>query len=1298
MVSRLARVGCFLAGMFLATAGLVYGTPIGNTDNKILLVVSNPLYNEQIVKDALDIYRQDILQEGWSSEILLVDSSWTIFTLKESIRSYYQNGYKGLFFIGSDTYIPTPFWEVHPMDYGECPVDLYYADLDDWTDLNNDGAFDSYYTKMENGVPVVENGRYIADETKPANPNNPFFAPELFFSRISPASIMDTYSLSDEVKYIVNYFAKIHKYRMTGGDLSWKLCDRGTYFQTGGGSETKSLLDFYFQNYMSATTAIEARSSNRANYIKYLQLGDQFFRANAHCSGDGVVFEKYNSSTDTISPTDNCEWFDFTVYNSSFPYNIDNWENSISPKIYFYDMGHCSALKYARRVKNSPFDPYTIIANKNIGSLFLLKGKYLLNVAGSSGSGGPEIDVKFYEDLADGIPVGLAFKNCLLRNSWNKSNEPKSEFFGDPLIRYNIPPKGQYLSDLLYRSASNGWSTMKLDKSIDNKALLIRGEQYPKGLGVHSFSAAATPAETVYFLDKRYSRFVSDIGIDDEVNGQGSVIFEVWGSTSTLSSQKQLFSSGTVKGTDEIKKVDVDLAGMNWLVLKVFNNGDGNTCDHADWADARIIKETFLSELVWNSAENGWGQVKSDKSTDDNILSINGTKYFKGLGVHSYSKIVYPISSKYSRFISHIGVDDECGGQGSVTFEVWGSYTDLNSLVKIFDSGTMKGAAPSKKVDLTVTKMQYLVLIVKDNGDGGSCDHAVWGNARLIDNRQLIVENYNCQEKYLSDLPMATVPVNGWGAVKLNKSTDDHAITLNGRQYYKGLGVHSSSEVSYQLGKKYERFISDIGVDDESGNQGSVIFEVWGSTAVLNSQVKLYDSGVMRGNGAARRVNVKVSGLEYITLKVKDNGDGGTSDHADWADARIVTVNNAYTSSYNYISDLNWLSAQTGWGTVNKDLSCDKNILKISNTTYAKGIGTHANSEIVYQIGKQYSRFTAEVGVDAESQGQGSVVFEIWGSYGDQDNKFKMYDSGWLRGTNDAKKVDIDVNNIEYLYLKVTDNGDGGNYDHADWADAKLLRIVWFASDYTPEASWLSDFSWWTTPLNGWGGVKIDKSTDNHTLTIQGQQYYKGLGVHSYSEIVYKLNSKPYSRFTCDVGVDDECSGQGSVVFEVWGSYDDIGSKFKLYDSGTMRGGDAARKVDLNIANMRFLVLIVKDNNDGKTCDHADWCNPQVSRNGCAIAAGYESKPNQTPKITTDLRNKTAISGQLFTLTLVTNDTENNPSIMSISGLPAGATFNGKTLSWTPTTAQANQTYRMILKSVDNYGRIYTEEFAIFVK
>jgi hypothetical protein len=140
---------------------------------------------------------------------------------------------------------------------------------------------------------------------------------------------------------------------------------------------------------------------------------------------------------------------------------------------------------------------------------------------------------------------------------------------------------------------------------------------------------------------------------------------------------------------------------------------------------------------------------------------------------------------------------------------------------------------------------------------------------------------------YVSALKSAWM-VNGLGPAEMNHSNgkkgaaDGGTITLNGQKYSKGIGVHAGSSLTYKLNGNYTKFMSDIGVDDEVGKHGSVDFEVF------VDGVKVYDSGVMTAHTITKSLDIDLSGAKKLTLVVTDGGDGTNSDHADWANARLV--------------------------------------------------------------------------------------------------------------------------------------------------------------------------------------------------------------------------------------------------------------------------------------------------------------------------------------------------------------------------------------------------------------------------
>lgn len=308
------------------------------------------------------------------------------------------------------------------------------------------------------------------------------------------------------------------------------------------------------------------------------------------------------------------------------------------------------------------------------------------------------------------------------------------------------------------------------------------------------------------------------------------------------------------------------------------------------------LKDIYISDMAWTSATGGHGPVEKNRSNgeaaagDGRTITLNGKTYAKGLGTHPNSEIVYNLGGRFDTFISDIGVDDEAGDSGSVTFQVW---TDN---VMIYDSGRMSGSSAAKTINADVKGKNVLKLVVTNGGDGNAYDHADWAGARLtglIDDNVTVylpdatpIPNETKKETYLSD--MAWISSNGgYGPAEKNMSNgesvanDGGVITLNGKTYPKGLGTHAGSEIKYSLGGKYDNFISDIGVDDEVGGNGTVIFQVWADDG------KLYDSGLMAGSSATKSVDVDVRGKNELKLIVTDGGNGNYKDHADWAGARL---------------------------------------------------------------------------------------------------------------------------------------------------------------------------------------------------------------------------------------------------------------------------------------------------------------------------------------------------------------------------------------------------------------------------
>jgi alpha-galactosidase len=124
----------------------------------------------------------------------------------------------------------------------------------------------------------------------------------------------------------------------------------------------------------------------------------------------------------------------------------------------------------------------------------------------------------------------------------------------------------------------------------------------------------------------------------------------------------------------------------------------------------------------------------------------------------------------------------------------------------------------------------------------------------------------------------------GWGGPQANRSVDNNPLSIGGIKFEHGIGTHANSTFRIALGGKGDRFEAKVGVDDEKGKMGSVIFKVIGDGKTL------WESGVMRGGEPARVVSVDLKRVKTLVLSAGDAGDDINYDHADWADAKIIMV------------------------------------------------------------------------------------------------------------------------------------------------------------------------------------------------------------------------------------------------------------------------------------------------------------------------------------------------------------------------------------------------------------------------
>lgn len=145
---------------------------------------------------------------------------------------------------------------------------------------------------------------------------------------------------------------------------------------------------------------------------------------------------------------------------------------------------------------------------------------------------------------------------------------------------------------------------------------------------------------------------------------------------------------------------------------------------------------------------------------------------------------------------------------------------------------------------------------------------------------------YSRRIVYLSELTPVSTEVRGllhrpW-PIRIDQSVSGAPMSIAGRRFNKGLGVHSYTALMYDIEGLYQRFVATIGVDDAVGPRGSLVFRV------LCDDKTVFESSELTGQDDPVELNVDVTGVHRLELVVDYGEQLDLSDHADWAAPRLL--------------------------------------------------------------------------------------------------------------------------------------------------------------------------------------------------------------------------------------------------------------------------------------------------------------------------------------------------------------------------------------------------------------------------
>jgi hypothetical protein len=141
---------------------------------------------------------------------------------------------------------------------------------------------------------------------------------------------------------------------------------------------------------------------------------------------------------------------------------------------------------------------------------------------------------------------------------------------------------------------------------------------------------------------------------------------------------------------------------------------------------------------------------------------------------------------------------------------------------------------------------------------------------------------------YLSDLKPKSYEHTpylgvGWN-YEMDRSVAGLPLRLGDNVFDKGIGLHSQSRLTFTLNGNYRRFESLVGLDERTGQGGSVRIAV-----LVDGHAK--DLGAAKeisSTAGPRFLQVDITGGKELTLVVEFGPGGDIRDHVDWTDARVI--------------------------------------------------------------------------------------------------------------------------------------------------------------------------------------------------------------------------------------------------------------------------------------------------------------------------------------------------------------------------------------------------------------------------
>jgi len=226
--------------------------------------------------------------------------------------------------------------------------------------------------------------------------------------------------------------------------------------------------------------------------------------------------------------------------------------------------------------------------------------------------------------------------------------------------------------------------------------------------------------------------------------------------------------------------------------------------------------------------------------------------------------------------------------------------------------------------------------------------------------------------------------------------------------------------------------------------------------------------------------------------------------------------------------------------------------------------------------------------------------------------------------------------------------------------------------------------------LQDWGTPAVNKSIMGTPLSVAGVGYSRGIGTHSISRYMLRVDGKARS-ISGFAGADDRNDYDSDMEFQI------LADRQVLWSSGILRKGMPAQPFELDLSGVDKLVLMVREAGDGIMYDHADWLDVKIETTGEVVPLRVYPEsiakdkyiltpaPSNTPRINSPkvfgVRPGNPFSYQVAA-------TGKRPMKFTAYQLPAGLSINEETGLITGVLKQAGR-YYVVVRADNEVGGDY---------